>query len=142
MSWTYSGDPSGSDRDEVRFLVGDTDTSDQQLSDEEIAYLLTEYTNPRVAAVAAVKAIIAKYARLVTKEVGDLRLQYSDRLANYKNLLVTLEKETAFSTVVPYAGGISKSDKDSVRDDSDRVKPSFAIDMHERYSPDEEEIVT
>ena len=39
MSWEYQG-PSASDKDEVRFLIGDTDVEDQLLSDEEIQYLV------------------------------------------------------------------------------------------------------
>ena len=33
-NWTYSGNPAASDKDAVRFLVGDTNTSDQLVSDE------------------------------------------------------------------------------------------------------------
>jgi hypothetical protein len=32
MTWSYSGDPSSSSTDAVRFLVGDTDTNDQLIS--------------------------------------------------------------------------------------------------------------
>ena len=42
MTWTYSGNPSSTERDAVRFLVGDTDTNDQLLSNEEIDYLVTQ----------------------------------------------------------------------------------------------------
>lgn len=44
MSWSYSGDPSTGDKDEYRFLIGDTDESDQLLSDEEIEYTLAKTT--------------------------------------------------------------------------------------------------
>ena len=39
MAWTYSGDPSSSARDAIRFLVGDTDTNDQLVTNEEIAWV-------------------------------------------------------------------------------------------------------
>lgn len=69
MSWTYSRDPADSPLDEVRFLVGDTDSSDQLISDEEIEYLIAKWTpvygsNLMVAAMAA-EAISAKFAREV-----------------------------------------------------------------------------
>lgn len=38
MSWSYSGDPTASSLDAVRFLVRDTDTTNQLISDEEINY--------------------------------------------------------------------------------------------------------
>jgi hypothetical protein len=40
--WTYSGDPATSDKDEVRFLMGDTDDDFQLMSDEEIAYVIAK----------------------------------------------------------------------------------------------------
>ena len=42
MTWTYTGDPNVSDRDKIRFLIGDTDTNDQLVNDEEIEWALTE----------------------------------------------------------------------------------------------------
>ncbi len=41
MSWTYSGNPTASALDEVRFLITDTDqTKPYTLSNEEINYAL------------------------------------------------------------------------------------------------------
>ena len=70
MSWSYSNDPSDSDLDEVRFLVGDTDSDDQLLSDEAIEYLILKWSsvygsNIMVAAMAA-EAISAKFAREIS----------------------------------------------------------------------------
>jgi len=46
MTWTYGGAPgtttSATRRDAVRLLVGDTDTTDQQITDEEIAFGLSQ----------------------------------------------------------------------------------------------------
>jgi len=69
MSWSYSRDPQDSSLDEVRFLVGDTDSDDQLISDEEIEYLIAKWTpvygsNIMVAAMAA-ESIAAKFAREV-----------------------------------------------------------------------------
>jgi len=47
MTWTYSGNPANSSSDAVRFLIGDTDTTDQLISNEEIAYLVTVHGNIR-----------------------------------------------------------------------------------------------
>lgn len=44
MTWTYSGDPSKSDLDRYRFLISDTIETDPVLQDEEINYLLAEYS--------------------------------------------------------------------------------------------------
>lgn len=129
MTWSYSGDPSSSDRDQVRFLIGDTDTTDQQLSDEEIDFLITNEGNAVGGAVAAVRAILAKYARLTDKSVGDLRLSYSQRKGAYESLLRSLERRRALRKATPFAGGITKTDKDSQEDDTGRVTPAFKRDQ-------------
>lgn len=134
MSWTYSKNPLSSDRDAVRFKIGDTNSDDQQLSNEEITYLLTTYTSVEKAAVEAARTLIAKYARLVDKTVGDLSISYSQRLAAYKDLLTTLETGMLTSgalVAAPYAGGLTHSDKQLLRDDSDAVQNNFEIDTHD-----------
>ena len=39
MAWSYSGDPDSSALDGIRFLIGDTDTNDQLLANEEITWM-------------------------------------------------------------------------------------------------------
>ena len=123
MAWTYSGDPSDSDRDWVRFRVGDTDSTDPQLTDGEIDSLVSDEGSKEAAALAAVRAILAKYARLVDKSVGDLHLSYSQRQASYQALAERLERLYALRTAIPFAGGISISGKETLEDDTDRVAP-------------------
>lgn len=43
MSFTYSGDPSKSDLDAARFLIGDTDNTSQIMQDEEIKYIMDTF---------------------------------------------------------------------------------------------------
>jgi hypothetical protein len=97
MTWTYSGDPGASTLDEVRFLIQDTDTDDQLLSDEEINYLADGYGDPYSAAVAAVVSLIGKAARSQeeSKRVGDLSLsrKSGERLAQWEALKRHLESE-------------------------------------------------
>lgn len=97
MTWSYSGDPGSSILDEIRFLIQDTDTNDQLLSDEEITYLSTEYGDPYSSAIAAVLALIGKAARSSeeSKKVGDLSLtrKFGDRLAQWQALKRNLEAE-------------------------------------------------
>lgn len=87
MTWTYTGDPSVSDRDRIRFLIGDTDTNDQLVSDEEIAWSLTQGGSIYQTAHDLCTVIAAKFARLATsKSVGDLSLSYADRAETYHRL--------------------------------------------------------
>lgn len=88
MAWTYSGDPATSDRDKVRFLIGDTDSTDQLLQDAEIAYVITEAGGSIYqAAHDAAYAVASKFSRMATsKSVGDLSLSYSDRAKAFFDL--------------------------------------------------------
>lgn len=90
MTWTYSGDPASNNRDAVRFLVGDTDTTDQLISDEEIAYLLDVYIEAPSAAVGAARSIAAKFSRQSdqARTVGDLSLSesFSQKSNQYHHL--------------------------------------------------------
>lgn len=98
MTFTYSGNPGASALDEVRFLIQDTDTNDQLLSNEEINYLLTSYNGDAFsAAVAAVTSLIAQAARVQeeSKTVADLSLSIKSgaRLDQWHALLNRLQAE-------------------------------------------------
>ena len=92
MSWTYSGDPSTSSRDEIRFLVGDTDSTDQLIENEEIDYVLVVHADPGAsqnnytAASVVAGAIAAKYAKKMNKSVGGLSLPWQQRFESYQRL--------------------------------------------------------
>lgn len=109
MAWSYSGNPATSGKDEVRFLIGDTDDASQQLSDEEIQYLLTlhaaqsGYPNYRAASAAAT-TIAAKHASAMRKTVGSLSLDYGQRYNQYLELAKELD-EKALSTSGRSFGG-------------------------------------
>ena len=135
-NWNYSEDPASSNRDAVRWLVGDTDTSDQLLLDREIDYAYAQEGSVKKAAALCARALAGKYARLCDKAVDDLRISYSQRQKQFWELSEKLDKEAATAAgVSPYTGGISISDKDSVADDSDRVAPAFKVDQMRYYIP-------
>jgi len=117
----------------VRFLLGDTDDTDHQMEDEEIDYLVTTYGDATVAAAAGARALAGKYARLVSKAVGDLKLDLSDRTAQYRDLAGFLSSGAggAGSTVrpKPVAMGITHTQKDAAEDELDRVAGAFAVGM-------------
>ena len=125
MAWTYSGDPSSSDKDAVRFLIGDTDTNDQLVQDEEINWALTEGGVYYAASLTA-RSISAKFARRADFEVSkDLKVSYSKTAENYNKLADTMDRKASKLAPTPFAGGISVSDKESREEDTDRVKPVF-----------------
>lgn len=106
MTWTYSGDPADSARDGVRFLVGDIDTTHQQISDEEIDYVLTLHPavagSPNYMAAAVVaEAIAARYATKADKTVGGLSIRYSERRNSYLAMAASLRSSNRLTGIGP-----------------------------------------
>lgn len=133
MTWTYSGNPADSSLDAVRFLIGDTDSEEELIQDEEINYLLEEEAGDVIeAAVRACNTIAARFSRLADQTIGDYSAKYSQKAQNYRELALRIREEDTKSSVmkaVPFAGGISVSDKETTKEDSDRVKPAFEKGM-------------
>lgn len=130
---SYTG-PSNSTRDETRFLTGDTDTTDELLTDDEYDYLLAEYTNPMWAAAVACDAIATKLARKVDTTVGRASKSLSQAAQAYADRANHLRRRASVQSATIKAGGISRTDKDTVEDDTDRVEPRFQRDMHTTYT--------
>lgn len=96
MAWSYSGDPTSSPKDEIRFLIGDTDEADPVLQDGEILYVLDEHGGsvPR-AAIAACEAAIAKLARSADMSSGVTSVSLSQRRQGMEALLSQLKRQVA-----------------------------------------------
>ncbi len=117
------------DLDKVRLMIGDTDINDRLLENEEIEWLLREKGNIYDAAAAACAVIAANFARYVDQTVGKIRAALSDKAKQYFKLEQLIRQREIIP--MPYAGGISRSDKWNRASDSDRVKPKFGVDMDE-----------
>lgn len=102
MTWSYSGDPTTSPKDEVRFLLGDTDIDFPILQDEEINYLLANNNNTAInAAIAGCDAQLAHFAKLVTYTAGREKVAASDRLNAFKTLRRQLESQVYDNSAMP-----------------------------------------
>ena len=134
MAWTY--DPSDLNTttaagrlNTVRLLVGDTDTLDQQMQNEEISFSLSENSNNVYYAGAwSARAIGSQYSRKVNTEIsGALKADYSDLAKQYRQLADSLEYQgkTSGASVGVLAGGITKSRVEAVREDTNRIEGSF-----------------
>jgi hypothetical protein len=88
------------DKDWVRLMSGDRDVAKPKLQDEEIAALLVEEANKYLAAARACEIIFARTGGIVTKQVGDLRIQYSGSEKNaYLTHIQTLRRRGAELTI-------------------------------------------
>jgi hypothetical protein len=137
MSWSY--DPTNLDTatvagrlNTVRLLVGDTDTNDQQVQNEEIIFALSESSNNIYNAAGWVaRTIASQYSRRVDTQLdGALRANYSDLSEQYFKLAEDLEYrgKTTGAVLGVAAGGITISDINAVRANTNRVEGSFRRD--------------
>ena len=142
MTWSYSpADLATSPKDQVRRLVGDIVTSDPQIADEEILFALTQRASIYGAAAECCRFLAGQFARRVdvvsqTPGGGALKTNYSAQSHQYAAMAATFEGRAAMSGGgLPYAGGISVSDKQATESNSDRVAPQFNIGMQDNYLP-------
>lgn len=120
----YSGDPADSQLDEVRFLVGDTDCVNAQLSDEEILFLIAQHGD--LASAGAAEALSAKFASAVIVQIGQTRRESNRVSGEYRRLAQRLKISGGrlVGGVAPYAGGISHDEKATDAANTDLVQPS------------------
>lgn len=139
MSWSYDPSDLGTDDaagrlNSVRFLVGDTNTNDQQVQDEEITFALAQTSNNIYYAAAFVANTIAsQYSRKVTVELdGALKEDLSDLAKNYFRLAEKLREDGvkygsgAFGIK---AGGIRITQMNTNYLKPNRVKSAFYKDQ-------------
>jgi|TARA_R110000787_G_scaffold8740_3_gene30031 hypothetical protein len=137
MAWSY--DPTDLDTttasgrlNTVRLLVGDTDELDQQNQNEEVVFALSQNgNNVYYAGAWSARVIASKYSRRVTTQLsGALSASYSDLAKQYLALADSLQYQgkTSGAAMGVLAGGLTKSDIKSVREDTDRVQNSFRRD--------------
>lgn len=133
--WTYSGNPGANAKDQTRFLIGDTDPEDPQLLDAEITWLLGQYNNtPLNAAIRACETIMMKYSRMVNESVGQVKIDFTDRMKNYQMTQTMLRARLATEDAAPYAGGILISDVQTNLMNSNIIRPDFYKHMMENYN--------
>ena len=109
--------------DEVRFLVGDTDTAKSFLFDEEIEYLLST-NSTAVAAWKSADAIAAKVAVKIDCSFGGQSKSLSQLFDHFCLLSKKLRRQAARSATMVVTG-ISEAEKQIDALDTDLVQPFF-----------------
>jgi hypothetical protein len=111
MTWTYGGDPSANNRDEVRFLIGDVDSTQPLLTDEEIAYAIAELNSNYATAAFCIDRILSK-GYMADREVGDLKISGSQVAAHLKAVKKDLLQRDSGSRV-PFFGGMTEASRET-----------------------------
>lgn len=136
MTWSYSvSDLLTNTKDQVRFLIGDTDTNDQQLQDEEINYTLAIRSSVWGASAVCCDSIASKASRRADTTTGELRTLYSGIAKAYFARAAMYESKSAeLGGALPFAGGITVSGKQLAELDPDRIPSNFNIGMTDNWN--------
>lgn len=127
MTWSYDTALTET-KDQVRFLVQDTDTDEQLVQDEEIEFALAQDSNVYQAASIVAKVISVYYARQVSILEKDIAQDAQMQSDKYFRLSWELAQKGSTSV---YAGGISVIDMEAREDDTDRAEPKFTVALHQ-----------
>src|ERR1700722_13895684 len=109
MTWSYTvSDLATSAKDEVRFLIGDTLTTDQQVQDEEINFAISQRSSVWGACAECCRAPATKFSRSADTAAGGSKTSYSQLAKAYGAKALDFEAKAAMGGAgLPYAGGIS-----------------------------------
>lgn len=118
----------------VRFLIGDTDSSDFAISNDNIDFALAQANDDLyIAGAICARALAAKYSVDVDTKFETVSSNFSQLSKNYYELAKRLEQQAKkYGSVglgIPLAGGIRIDDMNSVNQDNDRVMPKFNRDQ-------------
>ena len=102
-SYTYSGDPTSSAKDEVRFVLQDTDPGLQLLSDEEIEFLIDrwkpKYDSLTYVAAVAAATIARKFVGIVDINADGVSVNAAELMNRYAELAKQLRAEFVASQI-------------------------------------------
>ena len=150
MPGTWSYDPADlatSAKDQIRVEIGDTDSNNWLLSDEEISYALTQERNFWAAAARCAEMAASYLLRRADPKLGrSMQVVYSRAAEQYWNRARMLRCK-AMGTVAPYVGGKDIADKESLSEDTSLLAPLFTKTMMQNpwaggYTTDSQEPIS
>jgi hypothetical protein len=112
----------------VRFLVGQTSTGDDVLlTDEEIAWAISETANSYYAAALCAETLAGRYEHEgpESETIGRLSVSWGDRARKFAGLAARLRREGSVRNAAPFLGGQSVDDREGREGDTDLRQPAF-----------------
>lgn len=119
---------------QVRLTAGDTNIAAPLLQDEEWTYFLSQRNTVYGAAALGCTALASQFSQQSDLATGSVRLTLSQKAKAYRVMALKFEAQAA-SGAMPYAGGISVTDKTNNQQDPDQVAPQFQIGMEDNLLP-------
>ena len=128
MTFTWTGDPSASTIEQVRAEIFDTDSTNALFTDEWIEYVYVQEHTVLNTAARLCEQLSVKYSSDVSRAIGPLRVDLSDKSKLYAERAKELRKR-AMKFAEPYVGGISDAKETIFEQDSDIKQPIFSKGM-------------
>lgn len=132
MTFSYT-DPTDSDKDAVRFLLGDTTSATAYLQDEEIEFLLAKwmplYDSVEYAAAVAASTIAARFAAEANYSADGVSISLGNLAQQFRDLAASLREQHKGLLIggKPDVGGIAPDEeRDPTVKDTD-----FGTGMHD-----------
>lgn len=129
MAWEYDASLS-TDKDYVRFLIGDTDDRRKLVEDETIEAVLENEPNKFMTAAAVIESLfrgLTAGGSIEDRKVGETRTRYQ-RVADLMKQVHSLRMRGA-AHMKPSAGGIYDSETDTYNKDTSLDKAEIAKRM-------------
>lgn len=126
--WTYNGDPSRSDSDAVRFLIGDTIRERPLLDDREVEWIITQTENLNLRAALACEALWSRFLAISDYTVGSVSKKFSDVAAKFKERAEDFRRESYKHALVAFPAHL-KSTKQALENDDELEKPEFSVGL-------------
>ena len=123
MAFSYNETDLATELNKIRLYIGDVDSDEQLLQDEEIAYVQSDSSTFVRRCAACCRLICTKVARDVDFKLSLLSEKASDVYERYKTLAERFEMSGSMS--YPWAGSVDVSLKEANEDDDALVKPKF-----------------
>ena len=116
----------------VRLMIGDTDSTMELLSDEEIQVALDDTESNGEAAAICCTFIAGSFARKVSHSIDDVKIEAQQKYDHYKDLAAMFRTNPgALAGGIPrlrmFVGGISIAKRDDMLNDADRIQPNFRL---------------
>jgi hypothetical protein len=124
MSFTWTGDPSASTIEKIRWEIRDTDSTNAKFQDAEITYAYDQEGSIMGAAARLCEQLQVRYADAASRTMGPLKVDMSNMSQLFAQKAKDLRRRRMLNAR-PYAGGYSETKEDTFEDDSNLIQPIF-----------------
>ena len=128
MAFTWTGDPSASVIEQIRWEINDIDSTNAKFQDSEIQYAYDQEHSIFNASARLCEQLQVKYSDAASRTMGPLKVDMSN-MANLFAEKAKALRRRATAWAQPYVGGQSEAKEDVFEADSDLKQPIFEKGM-------------